>query len=182
MPPERCSHFGSQLQRAPPFGEYWQFQIVSMAPEGQNVKSGDQLITFDAQKVQQDLQSLRSELDSATKELEKTQVSIDLERQELSEKLATAENNFEKCKLKQGVSSDIEASSVIEKDGLDLEQARREVAALKEDSNGTPSRARPPTTLSKAAKSALKTKWMLSRKAWKAFKRRPTATESSSTR
>ena len=116
----------------PPFGNYWQFQIVSMAPEGQNVKSGDLLITFDAQKVQQDLQSLRSELDSATKELEKTQVSIDLERQELSAKLAAAENNFEKCKLKQGVSSDIEASSVIEKDGLDLEQARREVEALKE--------------------------------------------------
>ena len=116
----------------PPFGDYWQFQIVGMAPEGQNVKSGDVLITFDAQKVQQDLQTLRSELDSATKELEKTQVSIDLERQELSAKLAAAENNFEKCKLKQGVSSDIEASSVIEKDGLDLEQARREVAALKE--------------------------------------------------
>ena len=116
----------------PPFGNYWQFQIVSMAPEGQNVKSGDLLITFDAQKVQQDLQSLRSELDSATKELEKTQVSIDLERQELSAKLAAAENNYEKCKLKQGVSSDIEASSVIEKDGLDLEQARREVEALKE--------------------------------------------------
>ena len=116
----------------PSFGDYWQFQIVSMAPEGQNVKSGDLLVTFDAQKVQQDLQSLRSELDQAMKELEKTQVSIDLERQELSAKLATAENNYEKCKLKQGVSSDIEASSVIEKDGLDLEQARREVAALKE--------------------------------------------------
>src|SRR5262245_57712956 len=116
----------------PPFNDYWQFQIVSMAPEGQNVKSGDQLIGFDAQKVRDDLQRFQSELDQATKELEKTRVSIDLEHQELLAKLATAENNLEKCKLKQGVSSDIEASSVIEKDGLDLEQARRAVQALKE--------------------------------------------------
>jgi HlyD family secretion protein len=116
----------------PPFSNYWQFQIVSMAPEGQAVKSGDQLLGFDAQKVRDDLQRFRSELDQATKELEKTRVSIDLERQELTAKLATAQNNFEKCKLKQGISSEIEASSVIEKDGLDLEQARREVEALKE--------------------------------------------------
>ena len=116
----------------PPFGDYWQFQIVSMAPEGQNVKTGDPLIGFDAQKVRDDLQRFQSELDQATKELEKTRASIDLEHQELTAKLAAAQNNFEKCKLKQGISSDIEASSVIEKDGLDLEQARREVEALKE--------------------------------------------------
>ena len=30
----------------PPFGEYWQFQIVSLAPEGGNVKSGDALINW----------------------------------------------------------------------------------------------------------------------------------------
>src|SRR5262245_38387356 len=35
---------------APPgFADYWQFQIVSMAPEGKQVKAGDVLITFDAQ-------------------------------------------------------------------------------------------------------------------------------------
>ena len=116
----------------PPFGDYWQFQIVSMAPEGQNVKSGDMLIGFDAQKVREDLQRFQSELDQATKELEKTKVSIDLERQELSAKLAAAQNKLEKSNLKQGISSDIEASSIIEKDALDLEQARREVDALKE--------------------------------------------------
>ena len=34
---------------APPeFGNYWQFQIVSLAAEGKQVKSGDPLIGFDA--------------------------------------------------------------------------------------------------------------------------------------
>jgi HlyD family secretion protein len=118
---------------APPsFGDYWQFQIVSLAPEGGNVKTGDSLINFDAQKVREDLQRYQSELDQANKELEKTKVSIDLERQELTSRLAAAENKFEKLKLKQGVGSDIEASNVIEKDNLAVEQARREVEALKE--------------------------------------------------
>jgi len=116
----------------PPFGEYWQFQIVSLAPEGGNVKAGDALINFDAQKVREDLQRYQSELDQANKELEKMKVSIDLERQELSAKLAAAENKYEKTKLKQGAGADIEASNVIEKDNLAVEQARREVEALKE--------------------------------------------------
>ncbi len=116
----------------PPFGEYWQFQIVSLAPEGGNVKIGDSLINFDAQKVREDLQRYQSELDQANKEMEKTRVSIDLERQELTSRLAAAENKFEKLKLKQGAGSDIEASNVIEKDNLAVEQARREVEALKE--------------------------------------------------
>jgi HlyD family secretion protein len=116
----------------PPFGEYWQFQIVSLAPEGGNVKSGDSLINFDAQKVREDLQRYQSELDQANKELEKMKVTIDLERQDLSSKLAAAENKFEKLKLKQGSGYDIEASNVIEKDNLAVEQARREVEALKD--------------------------------------------------
>lgn len=116
----------------PPFGEYWQFQLVSMAPEGNNVKSGDVLVSFDAQKVREDLQRYQSELDQANKELEKTKVSIDLERQGLVSRLAESENKFEKLKLKQGAGSDIEASNVIEKDNLAVEQARREVEALKE--------------------------------------------------
>ena len=116
----------------PPFGEYWQFQLVSMAPEGNNVKSGDVLVSFDAQKVREDLQRYQSELDQANKELEKTRVSIDLEREGLAAKLAESENKFEKLKLKQGAGAEIEASNVIEKDKLAVEQARREVEALKD--------------------------------------------------
>src|SRR5262249_13683471 len=56
----------------PAFGDYWQFQIVSLAPEGNNVKTGDVLIKFDAQRIHQDRQHLQSELDQSAKELEKT--------------------------------------------------------------------------------------------------------------
>jgi HlyD family secretion protein len=116
----------------PPFGDYWQFQIVSLAPEGGNVKAGDLLINFDAQKVREDLQRFQSELDQANKELEKMKVTIDLERQELSSKLAAAENKFEKLKLKQGGGLGMQSSNEVEKDNLAVEQARREVEALKE--------------------------------------------------
>ncbi len=116
----------------PAFGNYWQFQLVSMVAEGRNVKKGDMLLAFDAQRVGEDLMRFQSEFDQASKELEKTKTQIDLERQELTAKLAEAENNHEKQKLKQRVSSDIEISRNVELDMLGVEQARREVEALKE--------------------------------------------------
>jgi HlyD family secretion protein len=116
----------------PPFGNYWQFQIVNMVPEGKQVKAGEVLITFDAQRVRDDLQKFQNELDQANKELEKTRSQIDLERQELITRLAVAENNYEKFKLKQVNDPTYEAPSKVEQDRLALEQARREVAALKD--------------------------------------------------
>jgi HlyD family secretion protein len=114
------------------FDNYWQFQIVSMTPEGKNVKKGEPLIGFDAQKIMMDLQRYQNELDQANKELEKTRVQIDLEQQELSARLATAENQYEKFKLKQGISPEVETSRNIELDRLALEQAKREYEALKD--------------------------------------------------
>jgi multidrug efflux pump subunit AcrA (membrane-fusion protein) len=115
-----------------PFYNYWQFQIVNLVPEGKQVKAGEQLITFDAQRVREDLQKFQNELDQANKELEKTRVQIDLERQELMTKLSTAENNFEKLKLKQINDPKFAVPTKVEEDRLALEQARREVEALKE--------------------------------------------------
>src|SRR5215468_6799859 len=116
----------------PMFGNYWQFQIVNIIAEGKQVKAGDQLIAFDAQKIRDDLQRSQNELDQANKELEKTRTQIDLEREELQSKLAAAENNYDKLKLKQERDPKIEAPNKVEEDRLAFEQARREVAALKE--------------------------------------------------
>jgi HlyD family secretion protein len=118
---------------APPeFSNYWQFQIVSMIPEGRAVKKGEVLLNFDAQKTRDDLQRFQNELDQANKELEKTRVQIDLERQELSARLSTAENNYQKLKLKQKTTGLTEKLNEVEIDQLGLEQARREVEALKD--------------------------------------------------
>ena len=116
----------------PMFANYWQFQIVNLVAEGKQVKAGEQLITFDAQKIRDDLQRFQNELDQATKELEKTRTQIDLERQELQSKLAAAENNYEKLKLKQTRDMRVDALNKVEEDRLAFEQAGREVAAIKE--------------------------------------------------
>lgn len=113
-------------------GNYWQFQIVNLASEGKQVKKGDTLIMFDAQKVMEDLQRFQSELDQANKEIEKTHAQIDLERRNLEAKLAAAENKLEKSRLKQGTTPSIASANDIEKDRLELEQATREVRLLKE--------------------------------------------------
>jgi HlyD family secretion protein len=116
----------------PMFANYWQFQIVNLIAEGKQVKAGEQLITFDAQKIRDDLQRFQNELDQANKELEKTRTQIDLERQELQSRLAAAENNYEKLKLKQKRDLGVESINKVEEDRLAFEQARREVEAIKE--------------------------------------------------
>ncbi|MGH9852956.1 MAG: efflux RND transporter periplasmic adaptor subunit [Blastocatellia bacterium] len=116
----------------PMFANYWQFQIVNLVAEGKQVKAGEQLIAFDAQRIRDDLQRFQNELDQANKELEKTRTQIDLERQELLTRLAAAENNHEKLKLKQTRDLQFEAPNKVEEDRLAFEQARREVEALKE--------------------------------------------------
>jgi HlyD family secretion protein len=116
----------------PMFGNYWQFQIVNMAAEGKQVKAGEQLITFDAQRIRDDLMRFQNELDQAVKELEKTRTQINLEGEELKTRLAAAENNYEKLKLKQARDTRVEAFNKIEEDRLAFEQARREVEAIKE--------------------------------------------------
>jgi HlyD family secretion protein len=119
----------------PMFGNYWNFQIVNLVAEGKQVKAGEQLITFEAQRIRDDLQRFQNELDQANKELEKTRTQIDLERQELKTKLAAAENNYEKLKLKQTRELGVESLIKIEEDRLAFEQARREVEAIKERIN-----------------------------------------------
>jgi HlyD family secretion protein len=116
----------------PRFADYWQFQIVNLVAEGKQVKAGEQLITFEAQRIRDDLQRFQNELDQANKELEKTRTQIDLERQELQSKLAAAENNYEKLKLKQTRDLQVETLNKVEEDRLAFEQARREVEAIKE--------------------------------------------------
>lgn len=116
----------------PMFANYWNFQIVNLVAEGKQVKVGEQLITFEAQRIRDDLQRFQNELDQANKELEKTRTQIDLERQELKTKLATAENNYEKLKLKQTRDVRVESLIKVEEDRMAFEQARREVEAIKE--------------------------------------------------
>jgi HlyD family secretion protein len=105
---------------------------VSLVPEGKNVKKGEVLIRFDAQRIMEDLQRFQNELDQAKKELEKTSVQTDLERRELEGRLAEAENKYEKLKLKQVTSTEFEASNKVEEDRFALEQAGREVELLKQ--------------------------------------------------
>ena len=116
----------------PMFANYWQFQIVNLVAEGKQVKAGEQLITFEAQRIRDDLQRFQNELDQANKELEKTRTQIDLEGQELQTKLAAAENNYEKLKLKQMRDVRVESLNKVEEDRLAFEQARLEVEAIKE--------------------------------------------------
>jgi HlyD family secretion protein len=115
----------------PGFRNYWQFQIVSMVPEGKNVKKGEVLVRFDAQRIREDLQRAQNQMDQATKELEKTSVETDLAAQELTARLAEAETRYEKLKLKQLSVTGVESLKKVEEDRVAFEHARRDVETLK---------------------------------------------------
>ena len=70
------------------------------------------------------MQRFQNELDQANKELEKTKVQIDLERQELLSRLSASENNFEKLRLKQTNDPKFDVPNKVEEDKLAFEQAR----------------------------------------------------------
>jgi hypothetical protein len=44
----------------PMFANYWNFQIVNLVAEGKQVKAGEQLITFEAQRIREDLSGSRT--------------------------------------------------------------------------------------------------------------------------
>ncbi|MGH9761238.1 MAG: hypothetical protein ACREAC_10385, partial [Blastocatellia bacterium] len=83
------------------FDDYWQWQIVGLVPDGNQVKKGDILVTFDNQKISQDLHQFQNDLEQATKEMEKTKVQIESEESDLNARLAEAENKYATLKLKQ---------------------------------------------------------------------------------
>lgn len=121
---------------APPadLGNYWELQIVSMAPEGKDVKPGENLVTLAVPKIAEDLQVAQTEAQQAAKELEKAQSQAKVEQQDLETKLATAQNNYDKFKLKQSSTTvQVSLAKDLEIDRLELEQARREVVALTEN-------------------------------------------------
>lgn len=125
---ESVQNFGGP----PAFENQWQFKISNMIAEGKIVKKGDSLINFDAQGIFEQMQQAQNALDQAKKQEEKMKVQISLQEQEIQSKLAELEHKYESLKLKQQTNAELATSIIIEKDRLALEQAKQEVAAIKE--------------------------------------------------
>jgi len=86
---------------APPsIARMWQYQIKQLLPENSQVKKGQNLVSFDDQKVTDRLIDKQAELDQAVKELENKKVKEKQTEQELILAVAEKKMEFEKAKRK----------------------------------------------------------------------------------
>jgi HlyD family secretion protein len=96
--------------KPPPLTNVWNFKIASLAPEGQEVKPGDPVISFDASEQLRELENMQNEADAAQRKLEKKRDDAQLARRDGELQIAEAEANLRKATLKTDTPSDLVAS------------------------------------------------------------------------
>lgn len=123
-------HATGQLQSAasffvgcPSVERVWQYTIAFMAPEGQSVKQGDRILSFDAREIMQRLQVKQSDLDTAAKELERMRLTERQTRESLSLQFEQEKVNKQKAVRKADYPEDLIAPMELEKRKNELELA-----------------------------------------------------------
>ncbi len=116
----------------PQVGDYWDFKISMMAPEGSEVTAGRPILSFDTTELQKRLDVKSAEAESARKEIEKRGADLRLRREDERLKLAEAEASLRKASLKLEAPPDIIGSKERKQVELDHGLARRQVDDGKE--------------------------------------------------
>lgn len=108
----------------------WDYNIVMLAPEGQQVKAGQPVCAFDTKSQRDTLMLRRSELDSTKKEYEKTVLEGQQQLEELELQRAEALMRADKAKRKLDVPDEF-----IGRIELAKQQAEYEVAKIETELN-----------------------------------------------
>ncbi|HEX4452840.1 MAG TPA: HlyD family efflux transporter periplasmic adaptor subunit [Kofleriaceae bacterium] len=110
--------------KPPPLPNVWNFKIASLATEGDEVKTGQPVIGFDASDQIRALEQMQSEADAAQKKLDKKRDDAALARRDDELKIATAEATYRKSQLEATGSPDLVANINLETLKLDEDTAR----------------------------------------------------------
>ena len=90
--------------KPPPLADMWDFKIAQMATEGDEVKPGDPVISFDGSEQMRELETMQNEADAAQKKLEKKRDDAALARRDDELKIAEAE-----AALRKAIAQDVDA-------------------------------------------------------------------------
>jgi len=123
-------HATGQLQSAasffigcPSVERVWQYTISFMAPEGQAVKEGDMILSFDAREIMQRLQVKQSDLDTASKELQRMRLTEQQTKESLALQFEQEKVDKQKAVRKADYPEDLIASMDLQKRKMELELA-----------------------------------------------------------
>lgn len=121
-------HATGQLQSSesffvgcPPVERVWQYTISFMAPEGQAVKEGDMILSFDAREIMQRLQVKQSDLDTALKELQRMRLAEQQSKESLALQYEQEKVNKQKAVRKADYPEDLIAPMELQKRKMELE-------------------------------------------------------------
>lgn len=115
-----------RVELGPPPVPNVQFKLAYLAPEGAEVESGEVLLRFDTQLLEQRLQEARSEAASLARTRERRAAELEAEQLEAERQRLEAERRLEKARLEAEVPEDLVAR-------VELEKARVEVASATEE-------------------------------------------------
>ena len=108
---------------APPVAET-EFKIGFLAPEGGEVKKGQPVLGFDTEQLTRVLEQKQAELAEAQAKLDQKEVELKMKALDLDQRMAQAEADLGKARLKAEVPAGLQAGLEAEKAQLD--QASRE--------------------------------------------------------
>ena len=114
----------------PPIQNQWNFKISYLAPDGKEVREGQQVIRFDTTELQQSLQRKISERDSAEKELEKLVTDLKIERRELELRLSEAQAELRRASFSTEMPRDVVAAKDLETALIDQRMAQLQIDQL----------------------------------------------------
>jgi multidrug efflux pump subunit AcrA (membrane-fusion protein) len=114
----------------PAVARVWNYQIAFLAPEGEDIRAGAPVLSFDASELEKRLLEVRAASETAAKEIEKKELDILVRRRADELRLAEAKAELEKKTLQLDRPSDVAAAIVTRELELDRERAEREVAYL----------------------------------------------------
>ncbi len=118
--------------KPPPIPDMWDFKIAQMAAEGDEVKQGDPVISFDGSEQMRELENMMNEADAAQKKLDKKRDDAALARRDDELKIAEAEAALRKASLKTGQPEDLVASIQAKETALDEQSAKLALDAAKQ--------------------------------------------------
>jgi hypothetical protein len=105
----------------------WEFTISDIIADGELVKEGDKLLSFDGMQLQERLVAEENRRDSLQVTLEKRRFEISLADQDEALQLAEAEAAVRKAAIGANQSEDLAGSLIIKNAQLDLEAAQQQV-------------------------------------------------------
>jgi HlyD family secretion protein len=117
--------------KPPPVPNVWNFKIASLVPEGQEVKAGEPVISFDASDQIRELENMQNEADAAQRKLEKKRDDALLAQRDDDLKIAEAEAALRKAGLKAETPGDLVASVSQREVELDQQSAQLVLEAAK---------------------------------------------------